>query len=827
MIHRFDRLMFLFKDMDGNMMNLNGEFELQLTIEDVIEQGVAGQVAMTNQFSMIEVFGNNSKNEVKLDNPLSFNQCYISSVSLYTDFVLHNVPTDQVVVINGGRTDASEITIPQGAYELEQLIAMLNACDALFEVVYSGANAFRVSVNGFETIDFTNAPEVQNILGFESSILEKGLDNPKRYYLSTTCNQIVVTNGSMSHVLSIPSGYYTFTEFIESVSVELNKHVSTPSITLHTEYAQFNTIDEEWYFDRSSPNTTINGFGWTPWFKLSPTTHNLCIERPVEGVFDINGGGEPDKTDDQGLGGYAYLEPTYVEYDWQLSTSDYRFIDKPLVTYVMTNSDGSTFDSGSFYVTEDTMTSITMNSLMTTCFNELNARYDEIRGIPPSHEEAIAWEVNSNEYSMSWSANTYAPDLELSITSNNTSELMSMNDDSRSGSIGPWYACDCIYHGEVFIDTTTFVLGIKDYDETSITIPRGEYTAEEIVQSLADVINEICVSHSIGVYLVYVRIDSGGEITMGCRNVNVPRFILRCDNPFISITPGPYTEGDVYLSCSFSFHRNWYVKMPELTTPISFIQAVHDGVLKPELKYRYTNSPRRKNVYVNQPMRIEFATQPMFNSNDFNGFIDWPDSNEYKTIHVIYLPYHTMFMNQPYVTYSDDTQTVQLSIRDRVTQSELLMFMNEEFTANNIDVKWVAGADGYYINADHVFTLTGEMGTTIPVSGSLSHTWKMPYNDGAYYSNFGPMVAEYPVDITNGLSNIRLYCNIVKSKTNPLLVNIPMDSLYKNYFYKNRMLIPCSELLDRIEYELKDENDESLSFVGNVYLLIGFTVIAK
>ena len=102
MIHRFDRLMFLFKDMDGNMMNLNGEFELQLTIEDVIERGVVRPLVSANQFSMIEVFGNNSKKEVKLDNPLSFNQCYVSSVSLYTDFKLHNVPTDQVVVINGG-----------------------------------------------------------------------------------------------------------------------------------------------------------------------------------------------------------------------------------------------------------------------------------------------------------------------------------------------------------------------------------------------------------------------------------------------------------------------------------------------------------------------------------------------------------------------------------------------------------------------------------------------------------------------------------------------------------------------------------------------------
>ena len=52
----------------------------------------------------MEVFGNTTKKEVKLDNPLSFDQCFISSVSLYTDFVLHNVPTDLVVLINVGNT---------------------------------------------------------------------------------------------------------------------------------------------------------------------------------------------------------------------------------------------------------------------------------------------------------------------------------------------------------------------------------------------------------------------------------------------------------------------------------------------------------------------------------------------------------------------------------------------------------------------------------------------------------------------------------------------------------------------------------------------------
>ena len=56
----------------------------------------------------------------------------------------------------------------------------------------------------------------------------------------------------------------------------------------------------------------------------------------------------------------------------------------------MTISDGSLFGSGTFYVTEDTTTSLTMNSLMTSYFNELNVRYAEIRDIPPFHQEAIA-----------------------------------------------------------------------------------------------------------------------------------------------------------------------------------------------------------------------------------------------------------------------------------------------------------------------------------------------------------------------------------------------------------------------------------------------------
>ena len=90
---------------------------------------------------------------------------------------------------------------------------------SLFELVYSGGNAFHINVTHFYTINFTNAPEIQSILGFEMSVFVKGLNNPRHYFLNTMCDQVVETNCIVSHVLSMPLGYYyyTYLEFIDAV----------------------------------------------------------------------------------------------------------------------------------------------------------------------------------------------------------------------------------------------------------------------------------------------------------------------------------------------------------------------------------------------------------------------------------------------------------------------------------------------------------------------------------------------------------------------------------------------------------------------------------
>ena len=84
---------------------------------------------------MIKVFGNTTKKEVKLDNPLSFDQwLHLVRVVVYGLCVLHNVPTDQVVLINAGETIQRDHDFTNAVHtNIETIIAMLNASDALVQ----------------------------------------------------------------------------------------------------------------------------------------------------------------------------------------------------------------------------------------------------------------------------------------------------------------------------------------------------------------------------------------------------------------------------------------------------------------------------------------------------------------------------------------------------------------------------------------------------------------------------------------------------------------------------------------------------------------------
>ena len=59
-----------------------------------------------------------------------------------------------------------------------------------------------------------------------------------------------MANGETSLVLSMPTGYYTFSEFIVAVGNEMVKVLFLVSMTINDDHVRFNvTSNESWYFD--------------------------------------------------------------------------------------------------------------------------------------------------------------------------------------------------------------------------------------------------------------------------------------------------------------------------------------------------------------------------------------------------------------------------------------------------------------------------------------------------------------------------------------------------------------------------------------------------
>ena len=111
-----------------------------------------------------------------------------------------------------------EVLIPKSAYYIETIKAILNRNDDFPVQIgvqwreHSPYHRYKLLHNWFHSCS-----QIQSILGFESSVLEKRVDNPRRYLLRIVCKQLVVTYDTVRHVLSMPTYYYTFSEFIEAV----------------------------------------------------------------------------------------------------------------------------------------------------------------------------------------------------------------------------------------------------------------------------------------------------------------------------------------------------------------------------------------------------------------------------------------------------------------------------------------------------------------------------------------------------------------------------------------------------------------------------------
>ena len=122
MIYRFDRLMFLFRDMEGNTLHLNGEFVHRLTIEERIEGEGIPTLMSTNQFVWLKY--------------LRVGRRRRSGTTLFHSISVPSRPCRSIPISCAQRLNRSSGTdqcrdIPtRGDYDIETVIAVVNASDA-------------------------------------------------------------------------------------------------------------------------------------------------------------------------------------------------------------------------------------------------------------------------------------------------------------------------------------------------------------------------------------------------------------------------------------------------------------------------------------------------------------------------------------------------------------------------------------------------------------------------------------------------------------------------------------------------------------------------
>ena len=833
--NRFDKLYFSFKDLDGRPMKLTGVFELQLTIDDIVEKTQSegeSKLEKLSQFSITQVC-NTAKTLVKLENPLSFKQCYISAISLYTDFMLFNVASDQVVKVYGNKEDATELSaeieIPRGQYTIEELLALLNCSDSLFELIYYGENAFRICISDFNYIDFKQAPVIKSILGIESDIITQAENQKIRFPLDNTCNKISVSNKvtNRTETFDLQTGLYSWNEFVHLLAQTIKAFVNLEDTIDHEDYVEFIAKDE-FFFNRTNTTelNTINEYYWMKWYTLAPNIQSNLLEKPDLDILN------PDfKSNDA-----FWIEPDLCMCITPESTLTMNYV------FYWDTSVKVTINkvTQQFNFTGNFSTQQVCDSLLAQIkekFPGVSVELLDVSGNPSFKftDLSTVFEYNSN-----FPIATYSTKLDASIEYKfNVKETNIKNLK--------------VTHHDFLQDIKLDITVMKKPFE--MTIPAGHYTSEQFVNKIASFIDE--TAKTIGV---------NGDLR--CWNGRGNLKVVYGGKGYLPWTLVPQHYQDFYIidnntGTYFAYDSpqlpKWYIRLNPNHTPIrkydlnvkipegfQYGDLQGDGLFNKLIHglYNGCNKVNSTNIIPLSYWDNRFVwsigstkvsacfTQykntiiPSFtdkmvsfgNPQTANTYI-WMNDDKWKasgkTAKFIY-------------TLGDKSRTMNIAIPS--TQQMTIRSMNLGFTTGGYDLLWTPSDQGYKL-LTHGGTCSGTF-FTIDYLGIDKMIITPSYILWPYTFKFNPQncrvqegyyLSDNPVDITNNLSTLKLYCNIVKSRTKPLLCNIPIDDLSKNYFYKNRLVIPCTERLDQLEYEFRDENDKEIPFLGNIYLLVTFT----
>ena len=216
---------------------------------------------------------------------------YVTRITVLADAEIANITSDNTVVIDG-----QNLVFKQGTYDLDKFMSILAESTATFNLIMSGENTYKMKIEDFQYINFEQAQEVKNILGFTQDIL-RCTTMEKTFQYTAANNSITITYGSTDYPYTIPEGTYTEKQFVTALETVFKKH------------QYFDTTETDQYYEFISKralkvkSTTLSGW-YTPYNEgqdfIELTSVNIPEDVSISVTFENSGFSKTSGTIEKG-----------------------------------------------------------------------------------------------------------------------------------------------------------------------------------------------------------------------------------------------------------------------------------------------------------------------------------------------------------------------------------------------------------------------------------------------------------------------------------------------------------------------------------------------
>lgn len=811
----------IFRNQEGLTLTLNCDFAITFHISSFKNIDYSNS---SQQITNLCLECRESNNDIELNQTYVLpNKSFISRISILFTGSINNITEDQEVIVDG-----EYITIKKGMYTLESLLSELNTLNAVFTIITEGKDSFKISVSNFSYISFANAQQIKKILGFEYDNISLKSEG-KRYILDSTANRLVIHRVYQDDnvVLTLDTGVYNFSEFIEVIKEKLRQYIKLKSVEDRGTYLEF-VSDDKFYFDRE--NSTIHKYPWTCWFNFDPQLRNHYIEKP-----DMNFNRREDNI--------FMNDEQYIQIDYELAVNDVRYF-RPTNFRINVNDDTS--------LTYTIEGNYTRKSLADYLCNKVNELYKTL-----GYTDNLARVINNDEIVLVEGQTKF-----FIIESVDTTIIKKLADSHYKCS--PWKSSNSLSPVDKINICNDIHYKFKlDNNNTQYrVIPAGTYSVDTLlnytVGHMQLWVNKNTEYNNIFYYL------SASQWNYGCRGFRHNGgglFSFECDFPIIrNISNGkPIYSIQNHKGDNTGFSVGPFKQDIHAYINNRVYTGIRNGSTIPHIynDFNYTRVPINHLWLMNRMKEVSmgYITQAVCNESEYKipyrfGFKNNPTTiyfcdkdKNIKTPLLMSKGYienmpniRGFFRNLTYNAVNIKGKTLTIKIegvehdispgRTFITQYALVERLNQLLTDNNISIQWKLGKEGYYLIYDKgSIELTGSLATFLGSNlvKTNANKYVLKYVDNCvYYSGDGYSIvlSDKLVNLTNNKETCNIYCSLVKGKADNLLTTMEVTDLTKNYKSISNLNIPINNSFDSIQINLRDNKDEYYEYNGVLYLML-------